>query len=105
MKIRRNPWHRRLVLYVSVVLVAVGCAGGRRVTPRPRRERPGLPRYESLDIAQLYGRKIVIDPGHGGKDTGTIGPSGLKEKDLVLSVALKLRDLLENRLNTEQCQL
>ncbi|HUV14744.1 MAG TPA: N-acetylmuramoyl-L-alanine amidase, partial [Acidobacteriota bacterium] len=45
--------------------------------------------------------KVVIDPGHGGKDTGTIGPSGLREKDLVLSVALKLRDLLEDRLNTE----
>ena len=45
--------------------------------------------------------KVVIDPGHGGKDTGTIGPTGLKEKDLVLSVALKLRDLLEERLNTE----
>jgi len=45
--------------------------------------------------------KVVIDPGHGGKDTGTIGPSGLREKDLVLSVALKLRDLLKDRLNTE----
>src|SRR5215471_2915236 len=35
---------------------------------------------------------IVIDPGHGGHDTGTIGAGGLKEKDLVLDVARKLRD-------------
>jgi len=31
--------------------------------------------------------RIVIDPGHGGHDTGTIGPNGLEEKDLVLDVA------------------
>jgi N-acetylmuramoyl-L-alanine amidase len=35
---------------------------------------------------------IVIDAGHGGHDTGTIGEGGLKEKDLVLDVARKLRD-------------
>jgi N-acetylmuramoyl-L-alanine amidase len=35
---------------------------------------------------------IVIDPGHGGHDTGTIGEGGLKEKDLVLDVGRKLRD-------------
>jgi len=33
-------------------------------------------------------KKIVIDPGHGGKDPGAISPSGLKEKDIVLQVAL-----------------
>lgn len=45
--------------------------------------------------------RVVIDPGHGGKDTGTIGPGGLREKDLVLAVSLKLRDLLEQRLGVE----
>ena len=45
--------------------------------------------------------RVVIDPGHGGKDTGTVGPSGLREKDLVLSVSLKLKALLEQRLGTE----
>ena len=39
---------------------------------------------------------VALDPGHGGEDPGAIGPSGLKEKDVVLAVALKLRD----RLNT-----
>jgi len=35
---------------------------------------------------------VALDPGHGGEDPGAIGPSGLKEKDVVLAVALKLRD-------------
>jgi len=45
--------------------------------------------------------KIVIDAGHGGHDTGTIGPNGLEEKDLVLDVALKLGKMLEERLGAE----
>jgi N-acetylmuramoyl-L-alanine amidase len=45
--------------------------------------------------------KIVIDPGHGGHDTGTIGPNGLEEKDLVLDVGRRLGKLLEGRLGAE----
>jgi len=37
---------------------------------------------------------IVIDPGHGGEDTGAVGPSGLKEKDVVLDIARILKQLL-----------
>lgn len=45
--------------------------------------------------------RIVIDPGHGGHDTGTIGPTGLEEKDVVLDVGLKLRKLLERNTGCE----
>jgi N-acetylmuramoyl-L-alanine amidase len=45
--------------------------------------------------------RIVIDPGHGGHDTGTIGPNGLQEKDLVLEVGRRLGRLLETRLGAE----
>jgi N-acetylmuramoyl-L-alanine amidase len=45
--------------------------------------------------------KIVIDPGHGGHDTGTIGPNGLEEKDLVLEVGKRLGKMLETRLGAE----
>ena len=38
--------------------------------------------------------RIVIDPGHGGHDTGTLGPTGLAEKDVVLDVGLRLKKLL-----------
>jgi N-acetylmuramoyl-L-alanine amidase len=35
---------------------------------------------------------VALDPGHGGEDPGAVGPSGLREKDVVLKVALQLRD-------------
>ena len=49
----------------------------------------------------LYLRKIVIDPGHGGHDPGATSPSGLKEKDIVLLVALKLADRLRDEMGIE----
>ena len=45
--------------------------------------------------------RIVVDAGHGGHDTGTIGPSGLLEKDLTLDVALRLGKMLESRLGAD----
>jgi N-acetylmuramoyl-L-alanine amidase len=45
--------------------------------------------------------RIVIDAGHGGHDTGTIGPSGLQEKDLVLDVGLRLGQLLQERMGAD----
>ncbi|MEO0817731.1 MAG: N-acetylmuramoyl-L-alanine amidase [Pseudomonadota bacterium] len=39
---------------------------------------------------------VVIDPGHGGKDPGAVSSSGLREKDVVLSASLVLRDMLED---------
>ena len=40
---------------------------------------------------------IVLDPGHGGVETGAIGPSGLEEKDLALDLARRLKTLLERQ--------
>jgi N-acetylmuramoyl-L-alanine amidase len=45
--------------------------------------------------------RIVLDPGHGGHDTGTIGPEGLREKDLVLDVSKRLGALIEDRMGSE----
>jgi N-acetylmuramoyl-L-alanine amidase len=45
--------------------------------------------------------RVVIDPGHGGHDTGSIGRGGLLEKDLVLDVALRLGKLIEEELGAE----
>lgn len=53
-----------------------------------------------VSLAQLFGlgvKTIVIDPGHGGKDPGTVGKTKLYEKDVVLSIAKKLRDKLVAR--------
>jgi N-acetylmuramoyl-L-alanine amidase len=46
--------------------------------------------------AQSSIKRIVIDPGHGGHDTGTISPGGMREKDLVLDVARRLRAYIKN---------
>jgi len=45
--------------------------------------------------------RIVIEPGHGGHDTGTIGPTGLCEKDVVLDVGKRLKTLLEEKTGAE----
>lgn len=45
--------------------------------------------------------RVVIDPGHGGHDTGTVGSQGLREKDLVLEISLRLKALLKENLVTE----
>lgn len=59
------------------------------ITRQPTRTQ----RQARLDI-----ETIVLDPGHGGKDPGAIGRDGLTEKDVVLDVALRLRELLRDHL-------
>jgi N-acetylmuramoyl-L-alanine amidase len=53
-----------------------------------------LPPDEQRRIDRLV--IVAIDPGHGGEDPGAVGPSGLREKDVVLAVALKLRDRINS---------
>jgi N-acetylmuramoyl-L-alanine amidase len=48
-----------------------------------------------LAVLPLEVRKIVIDPGHGGKDIGTSTPGGLAEKEVTLDIGIRLRHLLE----------
>lgn len=50
----------------------------------------------TMDITEgpLRGHLVAIDPGHGGSDPGAIGPTGVREADVVLDVATRLRDLL-----------
>lgn len=70
-----------------------------------KRLRPsGKGKNPSITLAQQLGlgvKKVVIDPGHGGKDPGAVGPSGVKEKDVVLGIALKLQEKIRVRLNLE----
>jgi N-acetylmuramoyl-L-alanine amidase len=62
--------------------------------PKPTRDgQRSLTRALGLKIS-----RIVIDAGHGGHDTGTIGPHGLMEKDLCLDVALRLGQMIEQKL-------
>lgn len=66
-----------------------------RTIPRPSPRRPimNLPRNTS----RVPNGKVVvmIDPGHGGKDPGAIGIGGLREKDVILPISLKVAQILE----------
>lgn len=64
------------------------------LAPQPTRDgQSTLTRALGLKIG-----RIVIDAGHGGHDTGTIGPTGLMEKDLCLDVALRLGKIIQQKL-------
>ncbi len=59
---------------------------------------------EYINLARQFGlgiRRIVIDPGHGGKDPGAIGVRGLKEKDVVLKLAKLLAKKLKEKLGVK----
>ncbi len=66
--------------------------------------KPADPTSKGYSLARQLGlgiKRIVIDPGHGGKDPGCIGRKGTQEKSVVLDVALKLREILEKETDLE----
>lgn len=84
-------------------LAVLAEADANPAAPGPDPEENLPQNYEALlapsqvPLAQLFGldaKTIVIDPGHGGRDPGAIGPGGLQEKDVTLQVALLLRERL-----------
>lgn len=79
-----------------------------RATAPPLEEQgvpaPALRTGDAQSMTRVLGlkvRRVVIDAGHGGHDTGTIGSGGLLEKDLVLDVALRLGKLIQQRMGAE----
>ena len=78
-----------------LVITLIACA------PKPRPPQPSFydrlaEPLDTLDIRSVAGRKIVIDPGHGGVFRGAIGLEGLDEADVNLGVALYLWGLLDD---------
>ncbi|CAH2031449.1 N-acetylmuramoyl-L-alanine amidase [Trichlorobacter ammonificans] len=66
--------------------------------PLPAAEKPAKGR-KTPPVSKI--RRIVVDPGHGGHDPGAVGPTGLQEKEVVLSIGLKLRELLKEELGLD----
>lgn len=72
-----------------------------------------LPQHFPKDISLSHGvlqiprpvdkgvKRIVLDPGHGGKDPGAVGKNKTREKDINLNVALLLKSMLEKELGVE----
>jgi N-acetylmuramoyl-L-alanine amidase len=65
--------------------------------PAPGTPQPLVP---SKPVESPGIHTIVIDPGHGGKEVGAVGPGGLMEKDATLALCRKLAEALESRLKT-----
>jgi len=68
--------------------------------PKPAARNSNGDRSLTRALGLKLGR-VVLDPGHGGHDAGTHGPSGLTEKDLVLDISQRLAMLLQERLGSE----
>lgn len=62
--------------------------------PEPKTAAPAKP---AVIVPARQLERVVLDPGHGGHDTGAISPYGTREKDLVLEMALAVRDELVRR--------
>jgi N-acetylmuramoyl-L-alanine amidase len=79
---------------------AISAAPGPSDTALPAKRNASGDRSMIRVLGLKVGR-IVLDPGHGGHDTGSVGPGGLREKDLVLDVAQRLGRLIETRMGSE----
>jgi N-acetylmuramoyl-L-alanine amidase len=67
----------------------------------PQAAEPAKEGYSMVRQLGLGIQRIIIDPGHGGKDPGAMGKKGAKEKDIVLDVCLRLKKLFESQKNIE----
>ena len=91
----KNPDRIVVDLYRSKEGSPSGPSG--QAGPPPAEVSPPAP-LSSLDPSPVAIKTIVIDPGHGGRDAGAVGSKGLREKDVVLEIGLKLRHLIQERL-------
>lgn len=79
------------------LVVDVYASGAQKRTDKSDRKAKKV--LADRDLHEI--RRIVIDPGHGGKDPGAIGPRGIREKDIALDVAKKLGTLLRKKYGVE----
>lgn len=88
---------------ISRLEATVTAVTERVVAPKPE-ELPAVIEKKSRQpkkpaISKI--RRIVVDPGHGGHDPGAVGPNGIQEKDVVLAIGLKLRELFKDELGVD----
>jgi N-acetylmuramoyl-L-alanine amidase len=110
------PWLWGSLLIASVIYLAMpplvvsrgkesaAGAAGVNVTKTSKGKDEGMqtaislpaPRRLNRAVIPLRVKRVVIDPGHGGKQHGAISESGVSEKDITLDIALRLRQLMKN---------
>ncbi|MDY7092526.1 MAG: N-acetylmuramoyl-L-alanine amidase [Acidobacteriota bacterium] len=78
---------------------AGGPSEGQPSAAEPPVEFLNLPEPRPIEpsVLSLGVRTVILDPGHGGDNTGTTAPGGLQEKELTLDIALRLQRMLEQR--------
>lgn len=82
--------------------IVIDVKGTEKIEPAPPTKVVNIPNAPSL--AQQLGlgiKRVILDPGHGGKDPGAIGVQGLREKDVVLLVAKKVARKISKELGIE----
>ena len=90
MKDKRKRTARSWSVAISLAILIYACLG-----------TPVISGEEEVEIRSQAGRGevrvVVVDPGHGGRDPGAVGPRGVLEKNLVLAVSLKLKEKLDRK--------
>jgi len=81
---------------ISDPILSLPPANAAKVTDAATAATQSLADKVDSKAAQAPLKRIVIDPGHGGHDTGTISPGGMQEKDLVLDVGRRLRAYIKH---------
>jgi N-acetylmuramoyl-L-alanine amidase len=85
-----------LVDYIQDTKTLLIAMRPKKIKPKPSVSETSATSSSGSDLSSML-KTIVLDPGHGGKDPGASGVTGVKEKDVVLAIALKVRDLLKKK--------
>jgi len=83
----------KLVIHIANLKIAKQV----KTKPTKKIEIKELFNQQSYKKIKKYSKSIVIDPGHGGKDSGAVGYNRYQEKKAVLAIALKLRNILKKK--------
>jgi N-acetylmuramoyl-L-alanine amidase len=95
--------HKTKIFYLEDPFRVVVDAFGENYSSKIPKKTKGQ-KGNGLSLAQQLGlcvKRVVIDAGHGGKDPGAIGPTGLREKDVVLKIAKKVASRLKKDLGCQ----
>lgn len=98
---RHHVWHLLDPFRIVIDIYPEEAALSSPPSTPPQPAKPAKEGYSMVRQLGLGVQRIVIDPGHGGKDPGCIGRNGLQEKAIVLDVCKELKKLLESQKNLE----
>jgi N-acetylmuramoyl-L-alanine amidase len=85
-----------LLLWVAIFVLAGSVNGSAQMSLPSPQDKFSFPSRK--DFLWDGFNVVVLDPGHGGKDIGVVGPEGFREKDFTLNLARKIKRMLEDRL-------